>query len=220
MTVVDVVHSALLAAQGEFELCILLVFIYLSRSSNEVSLYITLKTCYALNHTICQRPVGHIYPSTCCRTHPSLCLSYEISLFVGSSYNSLISKSFIDLLITLRNMETDLRTKAASFSLHQLDQYFDLDDALLVDISSNESTSISGTLESTTSINIVPELTAAQDDLSQTAANVTSCAICMEGFDSSHSLLPCSHAFHFSCISAWLCVSTSCPLCRLSVVNL
>lgn len=43
------------------------------------------------------------------------------------------------------------------------------------------------------------------------------CSVCMEGFESSSEggkLVPCGHVYHAACISTWLCISNSCPLCR------
>ncbi|XP_078445892.1 E3 ubiquitin-protein ligase ATL4-like [Wolffia australiana] len=48
------------------------------------------------------------------------------------------------------------------------------------------------------------------------------CAVCLSNFNPEDQLrlLPfCCHAFHASCIDAWLRSSLSCPLCRTSVVD-
>ncbi|KAG9449107.1 hypothetical protein H6P81_009072 [Aristolochia fimbriata] len=44
----------------------------------------------------------------------------------------------------------------------------------------------------------------------------SSCTVCMEDFEPERGgkRLPCSHVFHESCISSWLSLGDSCPLCR------
>lgn len=48
------------------------------------------------------------------------------------------------------------------------------------------------------------------------------CTICLEpfGMDDKLRLIPCRHAFHTTCLDAWLRRVNSCPLCRLVVVDL
>ncbi|KAI3920350.1 hypothetical protein MKX01_000689 [Papaver californicum] len=49
----------------------------------------------------------------------------------------------------------------------------------------------------------------------------TDCSVCLSEFqeDESLRLLPkCSHAFHLSCIDAWLKSHANCPLCRANIV--
>ncbi|KAL8498313.1 hypothetical protein ACS0TY_021581 [Phlomoides rotata] len=47
------------------------------------------------------------------------------------------------------------------------------------------------------------------------------CTVCMEGFHfqggGEAKQLPCSHAFHGNCISHWLSMHNSCPLCRRKI---
>ncbi|KAI4329563.1 hypothetical protein MLD38_027938 [Melastoma candidum] len=48
------------------------------------------------------------------------------------------------------------------------------------------------------------------------------CAVCLSGFleEDRLRLLPgCGHAFHLSCIDAWLLSNSTCPLCRSSLVD-
>lgn len=45
------------------------------------------------------------------------------------------------------------------------------------------------------------------------------CTVCMEGFGSGGAAkqVPCGHVFHENCISQWLSIHNSCPLCRRNV---
>ncbi|OWM84509.1 hypothetical protein CDL15_Pgr000949 [Punica granatum] len=46
------------------------------------------------------------------------------------------------------------------------------------------------------------------------------CTVCMEGFRSSDECgrrIPCGHVYHADCITTWLSLYDSCPLCRLKV---
>ncbi|XP_059277774.1 E3 ubiquitin-protein ligase RING1-like [Lycium ferocissimum] len=48
------------------------------------------------------------------------------------------------------------------------------------------------------------------------------CIVCMEGFqrgvdDHGKQLVPCGHVFHANCLTKWLSVHNSCPLCRFKV---
>ncbi|KAG8091029.1 hypothetical protein GUJ93_ZPchr0011g27371 [Zizania palustris] len=47
-------------------------------------------------------------------------------------------------------------------------------------------------------------------------ARQAECAVCLEDFEADDKLktMPCSHSFHDRCISDWLRVSRTCPLCR------
>jgi len=42
------------------------------------------------------------------------------------------------------------------------------------------------------------------------------CSICYDGIDTARVVLPCSHTYHFFCISKWFCEQekSSCPMCR------
>lgn len=51
----------------------------------------------------------------------------------------------------------------------------------------------------------------------------TVCAVCLSEFQEGESLrlLPkCNHAFHVSCIDAWLRSHTNCPMCRAPIVSM
>ncbi|KAI3709571.1 hypothetical protein L2E82_39337 [Cichorium intybus] len=45
------------------------------------------------------------------------------------------------------------------------------------------------------------------------------CIVCMEGFHSTctSKRAPCGHIYHFDCITKWLSLHNSCPLCRCKV---
>lgn len=48
---------------------------------------------------------------------------------------------------------------------------------------------------------------------------VLECSICQECFDVGHSVLklPCRHLYHTECVTNWLQVNNTCPLCRLEL---
>ncbi|PWA90803.1 Zinc finger, RING/FYVE/PHD-type [Artemisia annua] len=46
------------------------------------------------------------------------------------------------------------------------------------------------------------------------------CTVCMEGFHSSCTngkQAPCGHVYHFDCITKWVSLHNSCPLCQCKV---
>ncbi|CAN4094416.1 unnamed protein product [Withania somnifera] len=47
------------------------------------------------------------------------------------------------------------------------------------------------------------------------------CIVCMEGFqrsvDDHGKRVPCGHVFHANCLTKWLSIRNSCPLCRFKV---
>ncbi|KAL2229019.1 UNVERIFIED_CONTAM: hypothetical protein Sindi_1881600 [Sesamum indicum] len=45
------------------------------------------------------------------------------------------------------------------------------------------------------------------------------CSVCMEGFSGAGKQVDCGHVFHEKCISHWLSIHNSCPLCRRKVVS-
>lgn len=53
-------------------------------------------------------------------------------------------------------------------------------------------------------------------------ASDTHCVICLDEMSSSASLLvlPCDHYFHETCLSSWLRIRNTCPLCQEIAVNL
>lgn len=46
------------------------------------------------------------------------------------------------------------------------------------------------------------------------------CAICLTPYEATEMImrLPCNHIFHHTCISEWLKVNASCPMCRANVI--
>jgi len=43
------------------------------------------------------------------------------------------------------------------------------------------------------------------------------CAICLDDFNQNPTeTLPCGHTFHIDCITPWLIIRTTCPVCRSS----
>ena len=46
------------------------------------------------------------------------------------------------------------------------------------------------------------------------------CSICQEKkVDDKWLVLPCKHKFHSECITPWFVQSTTCPVCRISIVD-
>jgi len=52
------------------------------------------------------------------------------------------------------------------------------------------------------------------------AESDTSCAVCLEAFNSTEELrvLPCKHRYHSNCVDAWLIERRFCPLCKYDIV--
>ncbi|KAF3619604.1 hypothetical protein FXO38_32826 [Capsicum annuum] len=49
----------------------------------------------------------------------------------------------------------------------------------------------------------------------------TVCTVCMEGFESTVGAkqVACGHEFHSHCLTNWLSLHNSCPLCRFQVIT-
>lgn len=46
------------------------------------------------------------------------------------------------------------------------------------------------------------------------------CSICLEECTSNDTfILECKHSFHIHCISMWMIKKTSCPICRVDIMN-
>ncbi|ESR64521.1 hypothetical protein CICLE_v10010643mg, partial [Citrus x clementina] len=56
-------------------------------------------------------------------------------------------------------------------------------------------------------------------NLPTVAATQGVCMVCMENFQQAFPgrQLPCGHMFHATCISSWISLSNSCPVCRSGV---
>ncbi|XP_011650093.1 E3 ubiquitin-protein ligase RNF115 [Cucumis sativus] len=56
-------------------------------------------------------------------------------------------------------------------------------------------------------------------ELPTVAAADDVCAVCMEDFlpDEGGKQIPCGHVYHQSCLSSWLSIRDSCPLCRCHI---
>lgn len=61
------------------------------------------------------------------------------------------------------------------------------------------------------------------DELASVDCEIGLCIVCMEGFercgvDNDHGKkMPCGHVFHANCLTKWLSMRNSCPLCRYKV---
>ncbi|KAK4352902.1 hypothetical protein RND71_028420 [Anisodus tanguticus] len=90
----------------------------------------------------------------------------------------------------------------------KIDGVFDLDLALTV---AEEYSSAAAEL---------PEPLPISDDHFEmpTVSAVGYCAICMEEFQAvGAKQVPCGHLFHSSCLTNWLSLRKSCPLCRFCI---
>nr|GMD12718.1 E3 ubiquitin-protein ligase RING1-like [Ipomoea batatas]GMD31331.1 E3 ubiquitin-protein ligase RING1-like [Ipomoea batatas]GME06853.1 E3 ubiquitin-protein ligase RING1-like [Ipomoea batatas] len=58
-----------------------------------------------------------------------------------------------------------------------------------------------------------------QESLPTVNAGDGVCTVCMEGFELGvgGKKLPCDHIFHQNCLTKWLSLHKSCPLCRFKV---
>ncbi|KAG8093539.1 hypothetical protein GUJ93_ZPchr0012g19051 [Zizania palustris] len=67
--------------------------------------------------------------------------------------------------------------------------------------------------------NRVPDAVLSLPETNAADARQAECAVCLEDFMADDKLrtMPCSHCFHDRCLSEWLRISRSCPLCRLAI---
>lgn len=93
-----------------------------------------------------------------------------------------------------------------------IDEMFDLDTALTMpfDLSNNHEEDDGSEAEAEA------EVAGRLLDEVVTAEGGGQCAVCTEGirFGGAAKRTPCGHVFHQDCISRWLSVNYSCPLCR------
>ncbi|KVI01234.1 E3 ubiquitin-protein ligase RING1-like [Cynara cardunculus var. scolymus] len=104
-----------------------------------------------------------------------------------------------------------------------MDDCFDLDLSLTMEDHHPTTTSASATTTSTKTTELPSPEEAQNHVFAMPTVVVTSgvCTVCMEGFDSSSCTsgkqAPCGHIYHFDCITKWLSLHNSCPLCRSKV---
>ncbi|CAO2841867.1 unnamed protein product [Amaranthus hypochondriacus] len=101
-------------------------------------------------------------------------------------------------------------------TLSKINQAFDLDEALtmpplppLMNISSPNHATVTPDSSPITQLTNFPTVATGVDVV---------CPVCVEGFGRSAKQMPCGHVFHATCISPWLSISNSCPLCRHDVI--
>lgn len=87
----------------------------------------------------------------------------------------------------------------------QLDEMFDLDLALTIPRDSN------------TERNDAQVTAVARHMPTVIVGGGNLCAVCMEPLRSEGKQVQCGHVFHENCISQWLLICDSCPLCRSKV---
>ncbi|XP_043710191.1 E3 ubiquitin-protein ligase RNF181-like [Telopea speciosissima] len=117
----------------------------------------------------------------------------------------------------------------------EMDEMFDLDLALVPPLQltveddeiSTSTSSINGTTERFQLLSNMPTVVVS-------SASTDVCSICMEELLTHHRQppplateeeeeeakhMPCGHVFHSSCISAWVSLRRSCPLCRYLLLS-
>ncbi|EXB59772.1 E3 ubiquitin-protein ligase [Morus notabilis] len=96
-----------------------------------------------------------------------------------------------------------------------IDQQFDLDEVLA--LADEYSTPYDDDHHEITTVSEAPQNPLVVDCMPISTVNVDSnCAVCMENFYSGETgeRITCGHVYHASCITAWLSICNSCPLCR------
>ncbi|KAF7851889.1 hypothetical protein BT93_L2030 [Corymbia citriodora subsp. variegata] len=87
-----------------------------------------------------------------------------------------------------------------------IDLQFDLDE-VLTDLPSCSGRLHTGASEA--SVSAMPTVTSATG----------ACPICMEAFRGDNKQASCGHIYHEPCITTWLSLGGSCPLCRCDIVS-
>ncbi|KAK9211651.1 hypothetical protein WN943_001028 [Citrus x changshan-huyou] len=98
-----------------------------------------------------------------------------------------------------------------------IDESFNLDEALTM-ITNTSSTPPDQDQPKSHDGQTNSELTVSS--LPTVAATEGRCTVCMENFLQAFpgKQVPCGHVFHATCISTWISLSNSCPVCRSGVI--
>ncbi|KAK9715410.1 hypothetical protein RND81_06G163100 [Saponaria officinalis] len=104
-----------------------------------------------------------------------------------------------------------------NYTHFSLDQAFDLDEALTMPppniVSCTPNTRVA---DNTSDPESSPAMWLTNMQTVSTTENDMVCSVCMEGFCPRQigKQIPCGHVYHVPCISPWLSLNNSCPLCR------
>ncbi|XP_047319628.1 E3 ubiquitin-protein ligase SIRP1-like [Impatiens glandulifera] len=104
------------------------------------------------------------------------------------------------------------------------DDFFDLDMVLTIPEEVSTSTTTAGGAKGSPSPAMIAQKMA---DMVLKMPTVSappghSCTVCMERFEvgsTAKELLVCGHVYHEGCITTWLSLHDSCPLCRSKVIS-
>ncbi|KAH7572240.1 hypothetical protein JRO89_XS04G0224900 [Xanthoceras sorbifolium] len=104
---------------------------------------------------------------------------------------------------------------------YQIDLSFDLDEVLDMNLGHQITTTSHTSEEANTpkdSSHWIRASNTLVSSLPTVAATDDVCSVCMEDFQTqlgfSGKQVPCGHVFHATCITTWLSMFNSCPLCR------
>lgn len=127
--------------------------------------------------------------------------------------------SFINWPFCTALLDTEKSTSMSQNSI-ALDQLFDMDMALTLPPPppppENSSSEVVKPAESSPEVYPSHRI---QESLPTVNTGDGVCTVCMEGFEFGvgGKQLPCDHIFHQNCLSKWLSLHKSCPLCRFKV---